>query len=418
MLTTKVRAKKEYPLTATSSTYVCYTALFSTGERFPVLLYRDSYQPVILPTRYIIDERRENKKSGTLMRDIRVLRWFYEWCEALDIQIEQRFRAGEMLTKAEVTSFCRYLRASRTTTITGSINLLNEQEKGRIPILSPETFNSYISVIEDYLLWAAYEFIPVATPENTIRENLRAAVNRIKRAFRSNRKEGKSVSNRCGLTPDEIEDIRQIIKPGAELNPFKQSVQFRNHLIFELMLGTGIRRGELLKIKLNHLPIGPKTTVSIVRAPDDKDDPRRNEPQVKTRMREIPLHKELRIALWKYAQKYRKGRNKCNVYLFTSTRGEPLNSGAVNWIFSFLVKKRLNHLKGKLSPHVMRHTFNEKLVKLAESLGWSEIQIKELQRYLNGWSEQSEMPTRYTRRIIETRAMEIAERYQETLYGF
>jgi hypothetical protein len=66
----------------------------------------------------------------------------------------------------------------------------------------------------------------------------------------------------------------------------------------------------------------------------------------------------------------------------------------------------------------MRHTYNEQLVTLAESLGYTQKQTEEMQRYLNGWSDISEMPTRYTRRRIEARAMEIAERYQDKLYAF
>jgi hypothetical protein len=48
----------------------------------------------------------------------------------------------------------------------------------------------------------------------------------------------------------------------------------------------------------------------------------------------------------------------------------------------------------------------------------SEEQIRQLQCYLNGWSELSNMPHLYTHRIIEEQAMNIAEKYQEKLYVF
>lgn len=403
-------------MTQNAAKYVCHTALFPTGERFPVLLYENSYQPVVLITRYVIDERREICQSSTLERDTRVLKWFYEWCDLSKIDIEERLRTGKTTAKAEVTGFCRYLRARRNEAIVGSIGTHKGQGRSGSPVLSPKTFNSYIGVVESFLVWAAYEFIPVRTPEDAIRENLRSAIKSIKHVFRSVRKGGHTVSNRRGLTRAEVEEIRQIIKPGAARNPFKKSVQFRNYLIFELMLATGIRRGELLKIKLKHLPSGPKVTLSIVRSPDDRDDPRRNEPQVKTRIREIPLHKQLRVELWKYVQKHRKKSGRGH-YLVTSLRGGgPLNLGGVNGIFSFLVKKQLPHFKGKLSPHTMRHTYNEWFVELADSLGWPEGRIKDVQRYLNGWSERSTMPVHYTRRVIEAQAMEIAEKFQDALY--
>lgn len=205
--------------------YVCHTAVFSSGERFPVILYRDTYQPVALPIRYIIDERRENNKSGTLARDCRVLSWFYEWCDARKIEIEIRLLAGDILTKAEITSFCRYLRASRSEVLVGSIGTSNAHGKGHDKVLSPETFNSYIRVVESFLLWAAYEFIPVATPEETIRETVKGAIQRIRRAFSSNHTSGHTISTRCGLRRKEVEEIREVIRPGAH-NPLEGAPNF------------------------------------------------------------------------------------------------------------------------------------------------------------------------------------------------
>jgi integrase len=397
--------------------YRCHIAVFSTGERFPVLLYGGSCEPVSLVTRYVIDERRENKQASTIARDVRVLRWFYEWCDRTNLQIEQRLRDGKLLTTAEVTSFCRYLRVKRNSSVVGSIDLNQTNDKA-LPILSPQTFNSYLGVIQEFLLWAAYEFVPTTTPAGTVRDTLRNAVDRLNRVFRSNTKTGKMFSERSGLSTKEIETIRGIIQPDAPNNPFKKTVRFRNSLIFELMLATGIRRGELLKLKLEHLPVGVKTTLSIIRCPDDATDPRRNEPQVKTRIREIPLHKKLARSLWMYVHQHRRVNTKGHSYLFTGTRGEPLSLGAVNWVFSSIVGANPSELEGRLCPHVMRHSFNEHVVTVADTMGFNQQQIEDLQRYLNGWSESSEMPAHYTRRRIEERAMQIAARYQDELYAF
>lgn len=397
--------------------YRCHIAVFSTGERFPVLLYGGSYEPVSLVTRYVIDERRENKQASTIARDVRVLRWFYEWCDRNNIQIEQTLRDGKLLTTAEVTGFCRYLRAKRNSSVAGSIDLKHTNDK-TLPILSPQTFNSYLGVIQDFLLWSAYEFVPTKTPAGAVRDTLRNAVDRLNRAFRSNAKAGKMFSDRSGLSIKEIETIREIVQPEAPNNPFKKTVRFRNLLIFELMLATGIRRGELLKLKLEHLPIGGKTTLSIIRCPDDVTDPRRYEPQVKTRIRDIPVHKTIARMLWRYVQQDRHVKAKAQTYVFAGTRREPLSLGSVNWIFSSIVTTRLPEFYGRFSPHIMRHTYNENLVEVADSMGFTQQQVKELQCYLNGWSDSSEMPTRYTRRKIEERAMEIAAKYQSQLYDF
>ncbi len=144
-------------------------------------------------------------------------------------------------------------------------------------------------------------------------------------------------------------------------------------------------------------------------------DVRRNEPQVKTREREIPVPKPLAVELWRYAQKYRRpGRHP---YLFTSHRGGvPLDAAGVNGIFSLLVKRCFPNLQGKLHPHILRHTFNNRLMDKALELGWSDDRRNKVQTYLNGWSENSSMPEIYTRRLVEAEAMVLAEKYQAELY--
>jgi len=116
-----------------------------------------------------------------------------------------------------------------------------------------------------------------------------------------------------------------------------------------------------------------------------------------------------------YVQKYR--RKGSHPYLFTSHRGGvPLDAAGVNGIFSLLVKRCLPHLQGKLHPHILRHTFNNRLMDKALELGWSDDRRNKVQTYLNGWSENSSMPAIYTRRLVEAEAMVLTERYQAELY--
>ena len=389
--------------------FICYTSMFSTGERFPVLLHVDSYQPAILATRYIIDQRRENKQLGTLLRDIRVLKWFYEWCYSNNIELENILQKGGNLSVGEITRFCRYLRAGRNNTVIGSTG-----EIKHVSILSPTSFNSYISVVENFLIWSSYEYMHGFVSDE-IKETVEISKERIQKIFRSNRIGGRNPENRYGLSKEEIIKIRKAITPKAKLNPYKQAVQFRNYVIIELFLATGIRRGELLKLKLNDLPQGPKTTLSIEKISDDPLDSRRIEPQVKTRGREIPIPKVLAKDLWTYVQKYRKRGN--HRYLFTSHRkGVPLDLGAINWIFEILVKRSFPELKGRLHPHILRHTFNDQLLEKAIELKWGDEQRRKVQIYLNGWSDNSTMPEIYTRRITEGLAMKLMEQYQADLY--
>lgn len=391
--------------------YVVRISMFQSGERFPVLLYKENMQPVVLAMRYVVDERRDTKQSGTIERDVRVIRWLYEWADKLGFDLEQFLREGKTLSAGEITAFARYIRSLRNDSIAGSLNLKKDDS---VSVLSPSTFNAYLNVTQDFLCWAARQFIPLNSSEEDIWHKVAEAKQKTSRAFLNNRMTGKNPA-KLGLTPEEVSELRRVINLESPDNPFKPSYRFRNKLIVELFLTTGIRRGELLKLKLNHIPQGIKETLTVMRNPDDKDDPRRIEPQVKTLGREIPLPKDLTKELIEYMQKYRKrGRHQ---FLFTSHRGgAPLNVFAVNSIFAALVDKCFPHLKGRLHPHVLRHTFNDNLVSTGKHLGWSDSQIMQTQKYLNGWSENSLMPEVYTRRTIQMQAMELAEKYQDSLY--
>jgi hypothetical protein len=57
-----------------------------------------------------------------------------------------------------------------------------------------------------------------------------------------------------------------------------------------------------------------------------------------------------------------------------------------------------------LSSHVLRHDMNHRLAEKAQEDGASHEELREDMIYLNGWSEESEMPSTYTYGFREERA--------------
>jgi integrase len=397
--------------------YIVRTAKFSSGERFPVLLHRETLRPVTLTTRYVIDVRRQTKQAGTIERDVRVLGWLFDWCERVreredESDLNSLIRSGKLLSIEQLQGFCRYLRAGRQEKV---IAKLDGGGVRRVEVLAPLTFNAYVGVVKGFLFWAADVFICKVVEREKAREAIDEAKKLIEGVLNNETVGGKS-GQRKGLTAEELALLRSVIKPGAKDNPFRKSVQFRNYLIIELMLFAGLRRGELLKLKIIHLPTGPKVTLTVIRVSDDPSDPRRHEPKVKTLGREIPLSKDLAKALWEYVRKHR--RKGAHQFVFTSHRGgAPLSGSGVNQIFRALANtKPLSFLKGRLHPHILRHTFNDALLRVAEKEGYEGEKLRKLQTYLNGWEEDSEMPERYTRNTTEAAAFSLLVRYQDQLY--
>ena len=221
---------------AMTTEYLVHVARFQSGERLPVLLYRETLQPVVLATRYILDECRQRSQANTLLRSLRVLKWFYEWCGIAGIGLESRLRRGRPPTAGEITGFCRYLRA-RNVSPGGDLAGLTGQEV--VDTLSPATFNFYLGVVERFLIWAAYEFVPMVAPPRDVRTTAETCRERIQRAFRSNKLAGKSLRRRYGLEENEIAELREAVRPESLRNPFRAGVRFRNYVIVELMLATG-----------------------------------------------------------------------------------------------------------------------------------------------------------------------------------
>src|SRR3546814_11247383 len=77
---------------------------------------------------------------------------------------------------------------------------------------------------------------------------------------------------------------------GDPRNPFRSAeVRLRNAIIFGLFRYTGMRRGELLSLRLDQFDFGDEPKVWIRRNQDDSHDSRRYQPVAKTKERPLPL---------------------------------------------------------------------------------------------------------------------------------
>jgi integrase len=105
------------------------------------------------------------------------------------------------------------------------------------------------------------------------------------------------------LTDTQLQIIRTLIRPGAAENPFPERLQLRNWLMIELLLETGIRRGELLKLYTTDINQGSQHAyVSINDREHDPGDPRAEEPALKTHVRTVGISAQLYEVYERYIQ--------------------------------------------------------------------------------------------------------------------
>lgn len=98
---------------------------------------------------------------------------------------------------------------------------------------------------------------------------------------------------RQGLSPEALDRLLSAKEVNSIDNPWnKIDIRYRNKLLIHILLQLGIRRGEALGIKIEHINM-QQNTILIVRSPDSPQDPRIYEPNTKTRDRKLPLSNEL-----------------------------------------------------------------------------------------------------------------------------
>jgi integrase len=254
-----------------------HTAVFSTGERFPILLNCDGI-PISLPTRYVIDRRRDRRQLATIRSIVRAISFFYEWSATIaePFDPEVRLRAGPMLEVTEIMGLQRYLRAGRRHNVIAFPRVAVARSRNGT-VIANTNLNNQLDRIRDFLLWAAE---CVRVPRATHRE-LKLLKGRIDGLHLTRTRS----ADKYGLTAEQQAELLRVVAvaAGNSDNPFNCTVRARNHAIVRLLLETGIRRGELCKLRVEDIDLraSGSGSISIVRNPDDPWDSRREEPEVK-----------------------------------------------------------------------------------------------------------------------------------------
>jgi integrase len=378
------------------------------GERMPLLYRTSPYRPLVVPLLYI-SIRRRYQKSRTLLRDVRALRALYHWCERvrrIPLELDDMLVRGTTLPASDMEAFVRWLRLG---------GLRRTQSKGNViraaRVLAPVSLHNYVTPVRAFLLWAAYRY----RPERGRREKadaLQAHTTLIEDTFAALKIRGRTPELEKGLEREQVTTLLEVAHPNHPDNPFRRGLRQRNALMCELFYQTGIRRGELLKLKVEDLLIddGGNCFVRVHRRPDDPTDTRATEPGQKTDNRILSVHPLLYDALIEYVREHRRperdGRpmKLAHKFLFVSERGVPLAESEVNYLLQRLATSSFGP-RAKLHPHLFRNTFcNEFVDYCTEVEKLDEEAAKDRLRVLCGWNAASTMPERYTRKRIQREA--------------
>ncbi len=389
---------------------------FSSGQRVPLLVQTGDAAPlpILVPFIYVQLKLRY-RAYNTAAAHLRAIQAFYIYAKSRDLNIDDAILACQFESiLALLDGYAIWLQSGRQAD--NLVARIGKAETAPFPQIDPRTRDQYLRLLKQYLSWCVTRYIPRARQNSTTLANIEVAfadvADVIERRFESHIINARPDRSRYrSLTDTQLQIIHTLIRPGDAENPFPERLQLRNWLMIELLLETGIRRGELLKLYTTDINQGSQHAyVSINDREHDPSDPRAEEPALKTHGRTVGISAQLYEVYEHYIQGERRPlRNGKPMkllyrYLFISDRGRPLSIRALSNVLDRLfLTIELAHpgLLPTLSAHDFRHTFADRfLAYLVEKRGHDlERATNELRRVC-GWSDTSAMPRRYASRYL------------------
>lgn len=422
-------------VSTSSSPYTIRTVVFENGERMPILTHVESGLPVFEASVYATTVvRPKSGSSATIDQALRGVQFLLSFADFRGISIRERFTSGQFLALHELDDLVRmayrpmsnlekplYYNSTANTNKSNFVKLSHVvkrapklQEKSQVSI---STVSIRLYYVRAYLEWFGHSLAGriCTTLEQKLHylESLRECLGRLRARTPMTRGE----STRQGLTESQKRALISVIDPTFKANPWAGDfIRDRNRLLVVWGLGTGLRRGELLGLRIKMIDFR-RNMVSIMRRQDDKQDPRIYQPNTKTRERVIGISEELAHLTHQHIVRFRsriKRAQKHDFLFVAEDTGRPLSLAGVSKVFRSLREK--HPLVGDaISLHVLRHTWNEDFSELADKAGLSVEDERRARVHSMGWSEMSKSADHYLKRRTARLATDASVQIQQAV---
>ncbi|MXR38286.1 tyrosine-type recombinase/integrase [Craterilacuibacter sinensis] len=415
------------------SGYRVKTVTLSSGERLPVLLDREGL-PMFAPTVFALTEvRGKNRAANTIGIVLRSVMAFHLFLDTRDIDFNGRIASGELLSLGEVEDLTRLCR--RPLSELATLSSLSKSAASKIVSLEkirmnaqplplsevvPDVAASRLRYIRMYIEWLAMERLSRHGLAPSVASKLGDTTKFIAETINARIPNGSSrntLGQREGVSEETVAELLRVVDPHSPDNPWRDlHTRYRNALLIHWLLYLGLRIGEVLGVRVSDI-VPYHKEVTIHRRADDPADPRRYQPQTKTRARVLPISDTLLAQTQAYILNHRRAlpQAKKHAFLFVASRtGQPMTLAAVGKLFKEL-RERCPSLPKGLSGHVLRHTWNDAFSKKMDEKGATPENERQARSYLMGWSPTSDTATVYTRRHVRNKAKEVSLDLQDQL---
>lgn len=354
--------------------------VFGDGERVPLLHGSDGL-PLFYPTLFATSQLRNAGVAVNTVRnklaDIAVL---LRWEEQQNRDLISEFQRGRLLSLADVASLRDYAKLDMRYQGYGTNRPRPPKAESRaslelkvgsrlpMPAIGTQQHYNRLSTMADYL-----EFVARVTTTHLESASHAQEISRMASTIRKHRPRNRAsrpvnAGDPVAPSPDLIARFMAVSAEASPENPFRDpGVRLRNAIVFGLLRFTGMRRGELLSLRLDQIEMGDQPRVWIRRNHDDALDSRRYQPVAKTKERLLPIPNALVDQIYRYIMnvRVRIAPARKHPYLLVSHRrddswGAPLSAASIN--------SRIFHQMAlvdpefkKVSPHAFRRFFNYEL---------------------------------------------------------
>ena len=391
------------------------------GERFSLIFSPDEPGvPLLYPCAYISSTVRDNATHQTQVSVLSGIQRLFEWERDRKLDLTEKLARGELMATYEIDDLAAHVRSRRNA------------KQG--DVVSSRKFNDYWSSICKYIAWLTDELLPNRDNSN-VRKLVEDQASRLALKTRK-RLDSKAAKNQRTLD-EKFSDLARAqlltlfrtpfkdltLSPEGTIKHADKGVRLRNTVMLRILYETGMRRGELLSLKLKSFVEasgGDGAYLSIERNHDDELDRRANQPVAKTLGRDVSISQELESQILEYITVFRAELNNVGLteesFIFCvhrsgKTQGRALSVNGFNSAFSQIKEKY--PVLGTCHPHAFRHDWNYRFSKKADELGITETEEAESREQQMGWGPGSSMAKVYNKRHRREKTMVLGRKIAE-----
>ncbi len=411
----------------------------ASGESYSILLDENSiplpYHNLFVTLHY----RNQSNASNTCYRVFEHLKYLDEICQFEKIDLIERCKVGDFLTKIEfenikrhssftVASFRKMVARHEFSNVVGIKKNKLETARANVVVnaegdISPHTTYNRITVFAKFIGWLEQELFPSKDSSAELE------LIKIRGGKFGTSDEALDWDDWRSLEPVQKIRVLDVVHPDSSENPWKsESLRYRNQLIVNMFFAIGCRRGELLKIRVktdrNSSDIRKRDKDGryfvMIRANTDYTDQRRYRPEGKTLGRYVPMDKRLAEIYENYLIHHRPNAagSEHIEFLFVTHNHKQQSNAALSLAQVNKIFREISRVVGfRVHPHACRHTWNDEFSGFADKRiaegRTTEAKSEADRQKLMGWREDSKSAKRYSKRHDDKRALEMALDLQE-----